>query len=36
MEAGDHWVVLAEVERGTLLDAEGVTSIHHRKTGSSY
>ncbi|CEG01138.1 Beta-lactamase-like [Ostreococcus tauri] len=36
MEAGDHWVVLAEVETGTLLDADGLTCIHHRKTGVSY
>ena len=36
MEAGDHWVVLAEVERGALLDADGLTSMHHRKSGDSY
>ena len=36
MEAGDHWVVLAEVERGNLLDADGLTSMHHRKSGASY
>ena len=36
MEAGDHWVVLAEVERGVLLDSDGITAIHHRKSGSSY
>lgn len=36
MEAGDHWIVLAEVEAGTLLDDVGVTSIHHRKSGASY
>jgi flavin reductase (DIM6/NTAB) family NADH-FMN oxidoreductase RutF len=36
MEAGDHWIVLAEVESGSLLDDVGVTSIHHRKSGASY
>jgi len=36
MEAGDHWIVLAEVESGSLLDEVGVTSIHHRKSGASY
>ena len=36
MEAGDHWIVLAQVETGTLLDEIGVTSIHHRKSGAAY
>jgi len=36
MECGDHWVVLATVRDGKLLQEEGVTAIHHRKTGTNY
>jgi flavorubredoxin/flavin reductase (DIM6/NTAB) family NADH-FMN oxidoreductase RutF len=36
MECGDHWVVLAKVRDGKLLQDEGLTAIHHRKTGTSY
>ena len=36
MECGDHWVVLAKVSDGKLLQDEGLTAIHHRKTGTSY
>ncbi|ACO63677.1 predicted protein [Micromonas commoda] len=36
MECGDHWVVLATVREGKLLKEEGLTAIHHRKTGTSY
>ena len=36
MEAGDHWIVLAEVERGELFDDKGLTAIHHRKSGTNY
>ena len=36
MECGDHWVVLAEVTGGKLLDEEGKSAMHHRKTGKSY
>ena len=36
MEAGDHWIVLANVKDGKLLQEEGLTAIHHRKTGTSY
>jgi flavin reductase (DIM6/NTAB) family NADH-FMN oxidoreductase RutF len=36
MECGDHWVVLATVRDGKLLQEEGMTAIHHRKVGTSY
>jgi flavorubredoxin/flavin reductase (DIM6/NTAB) family NADH-FMN oxidoreductase RutF len=35
MEAGDHWLVYATVDRGKVL-SEGVTAVHHRKTGNHY
>ncbi|MEK0181160.1 MAG: flavin oxidoreductase [Oscillatoriales cyanobacterium] len=36
MECGDHWVVYAKVENGHLLNSEGVTAVHYRKSGSHY
>jgi flavin reductase (DIM6/NTAB) family NADH-FMN oxidoreductase RutF len=36
MECGDHWVVYAVIENGHLLKADGVTAVHHRKSGSYY
>lgn len=36
MECADHWVVYAVVNEGKLLNPEGVTSVHHRKSGSFY
>lgn len=36
MECGDHWVVYAAVENGKVLSSEGVTAVHHRKSGSYY
>eukprot|EP00899_Mesostigma_viride_P004496 jgi/Mesvir1/14047/Mv11904-RA.1 len=36
LDAGDHWVVYAKVDSGSLLDDTGITAVHHRKTGSSY
>ncbi len=35
MECGDHWVLYATTERGQVLQ-DGVTAIHHRKSGSHY
>jgi len=35
MECGDHWVVYAIAEQGKLLN-DGVTAVHHRKTGTHY
>ncbi|MBE9166891.1 diflavin flavoprotein [Pleurocapsales cyanobacterium LEGE 06147] len=36
IECGDHWLVYAIAERGKLLQSEGVTAVHHRKSGSHY
>ena len=36
MECGDHWLVYAVVDNGKVLHPEGVTAVHHRKTGSYY
>lgn len=36
MECGDHWVVYATVENGQVLDADGKTAVHHRKSGTHY
>ncbi|MFM7880869.1 MAG: flavin reductase, partial [Microcystis panniformis] len=33
---GDRWLVYATVERGQVLDGNGVTAIGHRKSGSQY
>ena len=36
MECGDHWVVYAEVMHGKVLDKQGITAVHHRRSGISY
>ncbi|GAB1544306.1 diflavin flavoprotein [Scytonema sp. NUACC21] len=36
MECGDHWLIYAMVKNGKLLDNDGVTAVHHRKSGSHY
>jgi len=36
MECGDHWLVYAIVENGKLLQSNGLTAVHHRKTASNY
>ncbi|MEH2104740.1 diflavin flavoprotein [Nostoc sp.] len=36
MESGDHWLVYATVESGKLLDTDGVTAVHHRKSATHY
>jgi len=36
MECGDHWVIYGVVEQGRLLDEQGKTAVHYRKTGSRY
>ncbi|MGF1523461.1 MAG: diflavin flavoprotein [Leptolyngbyaceae cyanobacterium] len=36
MECGDHWVVYATVSAGEVLDANGKTAVHHRKSGTHY
>jgi flavorubredoxin/flavin reductase (DIM6/NTAB) family NADH-FMN oxidoreductase RutF len=36
MECGDHWLLYAQVEQGSLLDAEAVTAVHQRRSGANY
>ena len=36
MECGDHWLVYAVAQQGKVLQSEGVTAIHHRKSGTHY
>ena len=35
LECGDHWVLYATTERGQVR-TEGVTAVHHRKSGNYY
>jgi flavorubredoxin/flavin reductase (DIM6/NTAB) family NADH-FMN oxidoreductase RutF len=36
MEVGDHWLVYATVEQGKVLNNEGITAVHHRKSANHY
>lgn len=36
MEGGDHWLVYAVVDSGEVLDSEGITAVHTRKSGKHY
>jgi len=36
MECGDHWLVYATAEAGSIFDSDSVTAVHHRKTGTHY
>ena len=36
MECGDHWLLYAEARAGALLDAEGTTAVHRRRSGANY
>lgn len=36
MECGDHWLVYAVVDSGEVLDSEGITAVHTRKSGKHY
>ncbi|WP_071518241.1 diflavin flavoprotein [Geitlerinema sp. PCC 9228] len=36
MECGDHWLVYAVVDAGEVLDSEGITAVHTRKSGNHY
>lgn len=35
MECGDHWLIYATTDHGKVL-RDGVTAVHHRKSGSHY
>ena len=36
MEIGDHWLIYATVDNGQVLNLDGVTAVHHRKSGTHY
>jgi flavorubredoxin/flavin reductase (DIM6/NTAB) family NADH-FMN oxidoreductase RutF len=36
MECGDHWLLYGVATQGNVLQADGVTAIHHRKSGTHY
>jgi flavin reductase (DIM6/NTAB) family NADH-FMN oxidoreductase RutF len=36
LECGDHWLVYGVVQNGKVLHPEGVTAVHHRKSGTHY
>ena len=36
MECGDHWLLYAIADSGKVLEANALTAIHHRKTGTHY
>ncbi|MGB2925206.1 MAG: diflavin flavoprotein [Limnothrix sp.] len=36
MECGDHWVIYATTDQGKLLQDNGITAVHHRKSGTHY
>ncbi len=36
MESGDHWLIYAAVDDGKVLNQDGVTAVHQRKTGTHY
>ena len=36
MECGDHWLLYAKIQAGEVLDHNGITAVHHRRTGANY
>ena len=36
MEAGDHYIVYAQIDFGKVVDSQAVSAVHHRKVGTSY
>jgi len=36
MECGDHWLLYAQVQAGSLLDAAATTAVHQRRSGAHY
>ncbi len=36
MECGDHWLIYAEIKHGKVIQKDGITAVHHRKTGANY
>ena len=36
LECGDHWLLYAVAQQGNVLQPDGITAIHHRKSGTHY
>jgi len=36
MECGDHWLLYGVATQGNVLQADGLTAVHHRKSGTHY
>lgn len=36
IECGDHWVIYGVTEKGQVLQPDGISAVHHRKSGSYY
>ena len=36
MEAGDHYVVYAQIDFGKVVDSSALSAVHHRRVGTSY
>jgi flavorubredoxin/flavin reductase (DIM6/NTAB) family NADH-FMN oxidoreductase RutF len=36
MECGDHWLLYAQVQTGSVLDASATTAVHQRRSGANY
>ena len=36
MECGDHWLIYAAIEKGKVLQDNGLTAVHYRKSGGYY
>ena len=36
MDCGDHWLLYAEAQQGSVLDPASTTAIHQRRTGATY
>jgi flavorubredoxin/flavin reductase (DIM6/NTAB) family NADH-FMN oxidoreductase RutF len=36
MECGDHWLLYAQVQAGGVLDGDGTTAVHQRRSGANY
>ena len=36
MECGDHWLLYAQASAGGVLDADGTTAVHQRRSGANY
>jgi flavin reductase (DIM6/NTAB) family NADH-FMN oxidoreductase RutF len=35
-KCGDRWLIYAIAQTGKVLESDGITAVHHRKTGTHY